>query len=73
MDLQEGEILQITSEDHHWYPTLVICTEPKAWGCVAVCLIPSSNAPGSKADAAYIRLSNGQFEKTGGRAVVVPE
>ena len=32
-DLVEGDILQLNPEYPNWGGQLIICTEPKSWGC----------------------------------------
>ena len=70
MALESGDIVQITDETHHWFPALIIVSEPKSWGIKGYALIPHSNKPGSQANTAYIRLEHGQFELCGSAIMV---
>jgi hypothetical protein len=66
-----GSIIQITDEQHPWFPALLIVDEEREWGVIATCLIPASNEPGSECDRAQIRLEAGRFVAVG-KAWIVP-
>ena len=60
---QENDIVQIIDEDHHWFPCLVIVSEPKPWGVQGYVHVPQDNM--GNVSQAYIRLKNEQVEKVG--------
>lgn len=72
-EIQAGDIVQITDDAHHWFPALIVVTEPKAWGIQGCALIPQSNEPGARASQAFIRLKREQFERVGHAAIVPGE
>jgi len=61
----EGDIVQITNEEHHWYPCLVIVSEPKSWGIQGYVPIPIKE----KVAPAYIRLEDKEITIVG-KAVI---
>lgn len=65
--MQKGTIVQITNNEHHWYPCLVIVSEVKSWGIMGYLSIPDSGNVGN----AFIRISTGQFEVVGEALIVV--
>ena len=65
-----GDIIQITDKEHHWYPCLVIVSEPKNWGIQGYITIPKDNM--GDIGNAYIRLKNSQIEKCG-HAILVAD
>ena len=68
--MAKNDIVQITNEDHHWYPALVIVDEEKNWGCQGYCTVPS--AVENRMDGqAYIRLKSADYEKVGTAIIVV--
>jgi len=67
--MEKGSIVQITDEKHHWYPALIIVDEVKSWGIVGYGLFPPDNQSG--AGTAYIRLANGNFSESLGKAEIV--
>ena len=62
---ERGTVIQITNENHHWYPALLIVDEPKDFGCVAYMINVTSNDPGVPNDPAYIRLKRDDYEIVG--------
>lgn len=66
--MEKGTIVQITNEDHQWFPCLIIVDKIKSWGIQGYTIIPSNdNQPNGNA---YIRLKNEEFEAVG-EAVIV--
>lgn len=63
MNFQINDIVQITDESHHWFPCLVVVTEPKSWGVQGYVMIPSNDGSGTR--QAYIRPRNEQIEVVG--------
>ena len=64
-----NDIVQITSDEHHWFPCLVVVNELKSYGVMGFVMIPSND--GTPAGQAYIFLKSGQYEIVG-HAVIVP-
>lgn len=60
--LEEGVIVQIVNEEHHWFPALIIVDEVKSFGLQGYCIIPSNDG---NTRNAYIRLKKGDFEIVG--------
>jgi len=58
-----GDIVQITDEEHPWYPCLVIVDEPRSWGIQGYLTIPLKGE-------AYIRLTDKQIEICGKAKIV---
>jgi hypothetical protein len=69
MDIKAGDIVQITNEEHHWYPCLIIVSEPKSFGCQGYTTIPKNDEEPS--GNAYIRLEHSDYEPVGRALVVV--
>lgn len=65
--MEKGDIVQITSETHHWFPCLIVVDEVKAWGIQGYALVPQDR--GIPAAQAFIRLNSGEFEKVGQVAI----
>ena len=66
--MKEGDIVQITDEQHPWYPALIIVTELKGWGVMGYALIVTNDeTPNGQA---YIRIKNEQYEPVGHALVV---
>lgn len=61
MSLTKGSIIQITDENHEWYPCILVISEVKDFGCQAYISVPL------KGDA-YIRLKFGEYEYVGASA-----
>ena len=55
--IREDDIVQITDEEHHWYPCLLIVDEVKPWGVVAYVLYPTNSEP---LDMAYFHKEAGK-------------
>lgn len=72
MNIERGDIVQITDETHAWYPALLIVGERKSWGVQAVAIIPKSNDGSELPAQAWNRLTWDQIECVG-IATVVPE
>lgn len=70
MDIKTNDIVQITDEKHHWFPALIIVSEPKSWG-VQGYLHVVNNDPAEPNGQAYIRLDAAQYEKVGHAIVVI--
>jgi hypothetical protein len=65
---QAGDIVQITNESHHWFPALVVVSEPKKWGVVAY--LPVVDNTPEPNGLAYIRLKNEDIELVGSAVIV---
>lgn len=65
-----GHIIQITDENHPWFPCLLIVTEVKSWGVVAYVIIPQTNDGSIKPTKAFNRLEWGVFDHVGTAAYV---
>lgn len=63
------DVIQITDPKHHWFPCLLIVTEVRSWGVVALCLIPNNGR--KPTGTAYVRLLFGVFEVVG-PAILTP-
>lgn len=70
MEAINGDIVQIVDENHHWFPSLVVVTELKAFGIQGFVFIPHND--GTPAGQAFIRLKREQYERVG-TAVIVPD
>lgn len=63
--ISNGDVIQITNAQHHWFPALCIVDEIKGFGCQAYVIVPQRNdAPQSVAEA-YIRLNTSDYERIG--------
>jgi len=71
-NLEVGDIVQITDEKHHWFPCLIIVSEPKGFGCQGYITIPSNDREEPNGNA-YIRLKHEEFELIGAKAVLRAE
>lgn len=60
--MDKNDVIQITDENHKWYPAILIVTEVKSWGVQAGMFVPPDKET-------YIRLDNGTFEKIGSAIV----
>ena len=60
---QKGDIVQITNPEHHWFPALIIVSEPKSFGIQGYTVIVS-NSPEPNGRA-YIRLKHDEIEFVG--------
>lgn len=67
--MEADDIVQITDENHHWFPCLIIVSEVKHWGIQGYMTIPKDNM-GDRGNA-YIRLVEGTYEKVGHANIVV--
>ena len=67
MEVQIGSIVQITDEDHAWFPALIIVTELKDFGIQGYCNMPSNDRNGGNA---YIRLKKSVYELVGKAKIV---
>lgn len=63
MEVEEGDIVQITDETHEWFPSLIVVSEVKSFGVQGYVHIPM------KGDA-YIRLDKSKYERVGRAAIV---
>ena len=64
--VSENDIVQAVPGETEWAPALVVVSEVRSWGIQGYTSIP-------RGGDAYIRLTWDQFEKTGGRAVFIPD
>ncbi len=71
MAVDTGEIIQIVDEDHHWFPCLVIVSEPKSFGCQGYVLIPHNDK--SPTGQAYIRLNHDDYVSVGRAEITAGE
>lgn len=69
-ELAQGDIVQITNDQHHWFPCLIVVSEPKSFGCQGYLCIPENNT--GDVGQAFIRLNHDDFEQVG-QAVVVAQ
>jgi hypothetical protein len=65
-----GDIIQITDEAHPWFPALLIVDEATERRVLATCLMPMSNANGSRCAQASIRIRYDQFAICGQALIV---
>ena len=66
----KGDIIQITDEQHPWFPALLIVDDTTEKRVLGTCLMPMSNTKGSRCAQASIRLKYDQFAICG-QAVVI--
>lgn len=72
--MQVNEIVQITDEEHAWYPALLIVSEVKSWGVLAYMHVVHSNLKyEGNVGRAYIRIKNEQVEHCGYAVIVAHE
>jgi len=65
--LNNGDVVQIINEEHHWFPCLVVVQEVKTWGVQAYLLTP----PMGEFGVAYIRVKNADIKLIGQAEVTV--
>lgn len=70
-NIKPGDIVQITDEEHPWYPALLIVDEVKSWGVQAACLMPQSNGSPSECGQAFNRLRFAEIEIVGAARVCI--
>ena len=72
MNINKGDIVQITDENHHWFPALIVVSEVKGFGCQGYAMVPDESAEqgNNLGGRAYIRLNENTYEKVG-HAVLV--
>ena len=70
-EMEVGDIIQITKEDHSWFGCLLMVSEVKSWGVQAFVAIPCRNDR-REVNRAYIRLNADEFELVG-KAVMIPQ
>lgn len=63
-DIQKGDIVQI-NPDHRFGKMLVVCTEPKSFGCQGYLVSPYNFHATRFKGAAYIRVEFKNFEYVG--------
>lgn len=68
--VEPGDVVQITREDHGWYPALIVVSEVKQFGIQGYMTVVTSNDPNEPNAPAYGRLNWGDFEYVG-KAVIV--
>lgn len=66
---EKGDIVQITDENHHWFPALIIVSELKSFGIEGYTLV--INYPDKPNGCAYIRLKHEQIELVGSAVIDV--
>jgi hypothetical protein len=66
-ELRVGEIVQIHPDTPMFGACLAVVTEVKSWGFQGY--VQSAGVPGQQ----YIRRNHGEYERTGGMAVWVPD
>lgn len=67
--MENGDIVQITDENHHWYPALIVVDEVKSWGVMGYAHI-IKNTSSEPNGQAYIRLNSNQYEHVGCAVIV---
>ncbi len=67
--LEEHDLIQI-APTHRWGGCIAVVDEPKSFGCQAYVSIPSND--GEPPGRAYVRLSKGQYEPLGVKAIFAP-
>ena len=68
--VEKGDIIQITNQEHDWYPALLIVDEPKSFGCQAYAI--HLEGRGRSNGVAYNRLNAEDYQRVG-RAVIDTE
>lgn len=68
--LLPGDLVQITDENHRWYPTVIVVDEIKTFGIQGFAFMPTND--GSGTGQAYIRLRTGEFESLGVSLKIMP-
>jgi hypothetical protein len=66
-----GDIVQITNEDHPWFPAILVVDEGKKWGVQAYVIVPESNDGSHPCTLAFTRLKNEGIQKVGELGIVV--
>ena len=67
-DWEKGDVVQITNENHHWFPALIIVSEPKSFGVQGyTVIVNNSDEPNG---LAYIRLNHDDLELVGSAVLV---
>ncbi len=67
---KKGDIVQITNENHHWFPALIVVSEPKSFGVQGYLVVINNSDEGN--GLAFIRLNHEDIELVG-FAVIVHE
>lgn len=62
-EIKEGDIVQITDENHHWFPCLIIVSEVKGFGVQGYITMPTNDKEPN--GNAFIRLNTDQFDFIG--------
>lgn len=63
MKYEKGDVVQITNQEHHWFPCLIVVSESKDFGIQGYVTVPK------KGDA-FIRLNHDDFEVVGKSRVI---
>lgn len=71
--MEVGDIVQITDENHPWFPCLLVVSEVKSWGVQAFAFVPHSNDGSKPVGQAYNRLPFAQVEVAGRCLIVTRE
>ena len=66
--LGQHDIVQITDQEHHWFPCLLVVDELKGWGVMAYTQIVTNDAEPN--GQAYIRVKSEQIERVGCAVIV---
>ena len=67
-DWEKGDVVQITTENHHWFPALIIVSEPKPFGVQGYTVIVNNSEEDN--GLAYIRLNHDDIELVGTAVLV---
>jgi hypothetical protein len=65
-DWQRGDVVQITNEDHAWFPALIVVSDPKSFGVQGYLTVVTSEGT----NPAYIRLRHDEIEYIGAAAIL---
>lgn len=65
---KKGDIVQITNEAHHWYPALIVVSEPKSFGVQGYFVVVDNTDKGN--GMAFIRLNHDDIELVGAAVIV---
>ncbi len=69
MPFEVNDIVQIVDESHHWFPALIVVSEPKSFGLQGYLhVVSNGEEPNGQA---YIRLNTEQVVKVGRAEVVL--
>jgi hypothetical protein len=63
VEVNPGDVVQITNSDHHWYPAFIAVTDLKSFGIMGYNLIVDNSDDIN--GRAYIRLNSSDYERIG--------